>query len=58
MKKLSALFLLWSATGLTFLILDPPTLFLHYLILFIFLFLTILIIYILIDILYVLWSWL
>ena len=36
MKKLSALFLLWSATGLTFLITDPPTLFLHYLILFIF----------------------
>ena len=56
MKKLSALFLLWSATGLTFLIADPPTLFLHYLILFIFLSLTILIIYILIDILWILWS--
>ena len=47
-KELSVLFFLWSATGLTFLITDPPTLFLHYLILFIFLFLTILIIYILI----------
>ena len=56
MKTLPASLILWSATGLTFLITDPPTLFLHYLILFIFLFLTILICYILIDILYVLWS--
>ncbi len=47
---------LWSATGLTFLILDPPTLLLHNLILFIFLCLTFLICYILIDILLILWS--
>lgn len=56
MKTLPASLILWSATGLTFLITDPPTLFLHYLILFIFLFLTFFIVYILIGILYVLWS--